>query len=355
MAIGALIFIPAALMREYSLFLLALFVLGAGLTLLQTSSNPYVVLLGAPEQAAARISFMGILNKTAGLIAPLVFSVYVMKGIQLEPQDNLAAMNRGELDVYLDGLAYSLIQPYILMALTLCFLAILIRFANLPDTTDVGEGAGLSVRNIVKALENKNLRFGIVALFFYMGVEVIAGDTIGLLGKSLNIPKYETLTSLTMAFMMAGYIVGMLCVPRYLQQGTALKISAVLGIILSIAIVTVNTNATVIGQMLGITFNGVIIPDIILYVAALGLANALIWPSIWPIAIRGLGQYTNIGSSLLIMAIAGGALIPVLYGMVTEAVGTQTGYLVVVPCYLLVLFYAIYCAKSLKINDTSNG
>ena len=158
-----------------------------------------------------------------------------------------------------------------------------------------------------------------------------------------------------MAFMMAGYIVGMLCVPRYLQQGTALKISAVLGIILSIAIVTVNTNATVIGQMLGITFNGVIIPDIILYVAALGLANALIWPSIWPIAIRGLGQYTNIGSSLLIMAIAGGALIPVLYGMVTEAVGTQTGYLVVVPCYLLVLFYAIYCAKSLKINDTSNG
>jgi glucose/galactose transporter len=341
MAVGALMFVPAALTREYSLFLLALFVLGAGLTLLQTASNPYIVLIGSRETAAVRISLMGVLNKAAGVIAPILFTAFVLTDMGQYSDVSLAVLSPELKSQKLVELSARLVNPYLIMAGMLLVLAVFLKMAPLPEPEieedDVSPDDGSTI------LSHPQLVLGAVTLFFYVGAEVIAGDTIGLFGKDLGVSNFGELTSYTMSFMVVGYLLGMVLIPRWVSQQMALIGSALLGIMFSILLVTANQNDSSLWAFL-FSWTGVpAIPDAVLYVALFGLSNAMVWPAIWPLALNGLNaRLTSTGSALLIMGISGGAILPVVYGALADSYqNAQQAYLLMIPFYLFILFYGL--------------
>ena len=329
MAVGSLLFIPAALNAEYILFLVALFTLGTGLTILQTASNPYIVLIGPQESAAMRISIMGLINKGAGVLAPLVFTAYVFSGLgSIETLDAKQIESLGE----------KLIRPYMYMAGALVLLAVFVKYSTLKeiefaDDDDFDNGTVFAFPRVV---------LGALALFFYVGIEVIAGDTIGLYGQGLGVVNATTLTSYTMVFMVAGYVVGVTCIPKFLSQEMALIFSALSGILLLLGVAFSSTTSSVISETLWGWSEVMTLPDTVTFVALLGFANALVWPTIWPLALEDLGRHTAKGSALLIMAIAGGALLPLAFGKIAQVSGSmQEAYLYGIVCYLFILIYAL--------------
>lgn len=342
MALGSLVFIPAAIYRFYPIFLFGLAVLGTGLTILQTAANPYVVAIGPRETAAVRISIMGILNKVAGVIAPLVFTALILSDMSQFTESSLSSLSVTDKEAALSDLSMRLITPYVIMAIMLACLAVFIKLSPLPPL-EIESAATAKTSGISSLLKKRNLVFGVVALFFYVGAEVIAGDSIGIFGKELGVTNFGQLTSYTMAFMMLGYIFGVVFIPKYISQERALLISAVFGIVLSVFIVFSDPNSSSLWKsLLGWTAIPSI-PDPVLYVALFGLANALVWPAIWPMALEGLNKdEINTASAFLIMAIAGGAILPVIYGQVAESINdSQNAYLLMIPAYLCIFVYAL--------------
>lgn len=346
MAIGALVFIPAAEARTYWMFLLAIFIQGAGMTLLQTASNPYITILGPIESAAKRIAIMGIANKVAGALGSVIFGAILLSGID-GIKEKLNLVDDAEKANLLNTMADSVVTPYIVMAIVLFLLGILIRKAPLPhveaEDIEVSKTGGKAKSSI---FQFPHLWLGVLALFLYVGVEVIAGDTIIAYGISLDIPVEQAkfFTLFTLMAMVATYALGVFLIPKYISQALALKASAVLGVILSFCIVFTSGFTSV------------------LFVAALGIANALVWPAIWPLALTGLGKFTKTASALLIMAISGGAIIPPLYGAIVDnkkeqllsngiseigamAEAASFGYWILLPCYIIILYYAFWGHK----------
>lgn len=327
MAIGSLIFIPAALTRTFGLFLTGLFVQGAGLALLQTASNPYVTLIGPRESAAKRISIMGICNKVAGVLSPLILGAVVLKGAN-EIVDQLSYVTGQEQILFLDSLAHRVIVPYIIIAIVLISLTFLVRYTHLPEIeTDTEKDSYTATGTIKKSLwQFPHLILGFIAIFVYVGVEVMAGDTIVLYGQSQGIALdiARRFTSLTLASMVIGYIIGIITIPKYISQNRALAISAALGVVFAIMAIVSSGYVSV------------------LFIALLGLANAIMWPAIWPLSIADLGKFTKSGSALLIMGIAGGATIPLLYGRLADLWNSpQQAYWIMVPFYLFILYFAV--------------
>ncbi|MBU2926295.1 sugar MFS transporter [Colwellia sp. C2M11] len=343
MAIGSLIFIPAANERMFSIFLFGLFMLGTGLTILQTAANPYIVLLGPEESAAVRISIMGLLNKGAGVVAPIIFTAFILGNMGQFDENQLAALNDIERNIQLNELAQRLADPYLIMAATLIVLAIFIKLSPLPamnSTEKKQDGKQDNDNDSIFAYPQ--LILGVVTLFLYVGVEVIAGDTIGLFGQELGVENFGQLTSYTMAFMVLAYIVGMFSIPRFIKQESALMLSAVLGLLLTFLIMITPKDSAVVWSSLIFWQEVGYLPDVVLYVALLGFANALVWPAVWPMALSGLGKHIETGSALLIMGISGGAILPLAYGALTEVTSnSQSSYMVMLPCYLFILFYAL--------------
>lgn len=342
MGIGALVFIPAAEARTYWMFLTGIFIQGAGMTLLQTASNPYITILGPIDSAAKRIAIMGIANKVAGALGSLIFGAILLSGIDEinEKLNTVSAIEKAEL---LNTMADSVVMPYIIMAMVLFVLGILIRKAPLPDVEAQTENESKEGETTKTSIfQFPHLWLGVLTLFMYVGVEVIAGDTIIAYGIALGFPAADAkfFTTFTLMAMVATYGLGAFLIPRYISQAFALKASAVLGILLSFCIVFSSGFVSV------------------LFVAALGIANALVWPAVWPLTLKGLGKFTKTASALLIMAISGGAIIPPLYGKLVdgnkaeylaqgmnEALATATastkGYWILLPCYLVILYYAV--------------
>ncbi|MGW8389728.1 glucose/galactose MFS transporter [Pseudoduganella sp. HUAS MS19] len=340
MAFGAVLFIPAARAASYPLFLLALFTLASGMTLMQTAINPYIVCIGARESAATRISIMGLFNKTAGVLVPLAFSGMMLSDFGSYSDATLAAMSPADSTLLRSQLAQRLVLPYGLMAAGLLAMAAIVRFAPLREIPGQQAGSGASASRW-GVLQFPQLVLGALALFVYVGVEVIAGDTIGLYGHSLHVDNFGILTSYTMGFMVAGYIVGIVAIPRWLSQKHALLLSAVFGIAFSLGVIQGSATSSSLSQAMLGAFGVPAVPDTVMFLAMLGFANALVWPAIWPLALEGLGRYTASGSALLIMGIAGGALLPMLYGHLSDVSGSQAAYWLLLPCYALILFYAI--------------
>ncbi len=330
MSVGALLFIPAALMRWYPLFLTGLFVQGGGLTILQSASNPYITKLGPPESAAKRISIMGICNGVAGVLAPIILSAIILSDSDFIEQ-RLSTLRGMEKIVELESLTNRVISPYISMSVLLLGLALVIFFSSLPELDTDEEDSTTSEANAAKKsiLQFPHLLLGAITLFLYVGVEVIAVDTIYGFATSQGVSSsYATyFTSFTTLNMLAGYIIGIICIPRFIKQELALKLSALAGIWFALA---------------ALFSNGIVS---VVFISLLGLANSLIWPSIWPLAIDGLGRFTKRGSSLLIMAIGGGAVLPLLYGYFAEEFNTKDAYWMVLPSYLMILFYSVYGYK----------
>jgi len=329
MVVGSLVFIPAAQDASFTLFLIALFTLGTGLTILQTASNPYIVLVGPMESAAMRISIMGLINKGAGVLVPLLFTALILSDIgTMQDLSNEAK----------DALASKLITPYIVMAIVLTGLIVLVKFSSLPDVEfkEDKESEGRSIFSFPRVV------LGAIALFFYVGIEVIAGDTIGLYGQYLALDNATVLTSYTMVFMVIGYLFGVLFIPRFISQEKALIVSAILGILFLFGVVFTSNESFVVSEFLWGWSGVATLPDTITFVALLGLANALVWPTIWPLALEGLGKYTAKGSALLIMAISGGAILPLLFGKISFISGDmQSTYMLGIICYVFILLYAL--------------
>jgi FHS family L-fucose permease-like MFS transporter len=339
MAAGALLFIPAAFSATFELFLLALFVLGTGLTILQTATNPYIVCIGPRESAAMRISLMGIVNKGAGFIVPLLFSAWILTGMDAFSDSALALLNADEKTTLLADLSGRLVQPYLLMAVVLIGLMAFVYFSPLPELQlDDPADKNTEWRAVLKYPQ---VLLGTLTLFCYVGVEVIAGDTIGLFGQGLGLAHFGSLTSYTMAFMVLGYLLGITLIPNWLSQQQALIASAVAGIAFTAGVLSSDLQSFALSEFL-LSWLGIpAVPDPVMYLALLGLANALVWPAVWPLALQGLGKLTATASALLIMGIAGGAIIPLAYGYLAEQQGNQNAYWLLLPCYGMILFYAI--------------
>lgn len=324
MAVGTLLFIPAAMTRTYALFLIGLFIMGTGLAVLQTASNPYITIIGPIESAAKRISIMGICNKVAGAIAPLILAYFILNDGDAFVE-SLKSMDSVAKTAALDGLAARVIAPYAVMSIILIILGLMIRYSPLPEIEDEPEeNIDESISSKTNIFQFPHLILGVLALFLYVGAEVIAGDTIIRYGISLGIPisTAKVFTSFTLVAMIVGYVLGILLIPKIISQGTALKISAILGITFSVA-------AIYTPPMVSVSL-----------IALLGFANALVWPAIWPLALHNLGRFLKTGSALLIMAIAGGAIMPLAWGKLADIYSSQLAYWVLIPCYLFILFFA---------------
>jgi glucose/galactose transporter len=328
MALGCLVFIPAAQMRSFPLFLMGLFVQGMGLALLQTASNPYISILGPIESAAQRISIMGICNKVAGILSPIILSSIVLKGATALEQQVLTMEDPLEKARLLDALALRVIAPYVVMSIVLALLAVMIRKSALPEINlEAGIDADGDEASSTKTSiwQFPNLLLGALGIFFYVGAEVMAGDGIGIYGKSLGFALDQTkyFTAFTLVGMLSGYIMSIILIPKYISQQAYLKFSAILAIVITISVYFFSGTAAV----------GCI--------AALGFANAVMWPAIFPLAIRGLGRFTQTGSAFLIMGIAGGAILPQIYGLLEASMGYQAAFqIVMLPCYAYILYYA---------------
>lgn len=332
MMVAGLLFIPAAKTQVFGLFLFAQLVMGTGQTLLQTAVNPYVVRIGPEASAAARVSIMGILNKGAGVIAPLVFNALILASFTGLVGTELSQEKINEM-------ADGLVLPYLGMAIFIGVLALAVKLSPLPELEkEEGDSDSESKGNLSAALAHPNLSLGVIALFFYVAVEVIAADTIGAFALSLGVENYAIMTSYTMAFMVLGYVLGIALIPRVISQQTALAVSAVLGCILTVVIVLSDAQSNVLAMSLF----GIDLPDTLLFIALTGLANAIVWPAVWPLALSGMGKLTSTGSALLVMGIAGGAFGPLFWGLASgTSVGQQGAYIVMLPCYLFILFYAV--------------
>jgi MFS transporter, FHS family, L-fucose permease len=338
MALGTLIFIPAALMRTYPFFLAGLFVMGTGLALLQTAVNPYVTILGKRETAAVRLSIMGICNNLAGAIGPLILAYYILDDGDAFVS-SLKTMDEAARFVALNGLARRVIGPYTVMTLVLVILGILVKFSTLPEIDEEkAEVQDPAQDNRTHVLQYPHLVLGVIALFFYVGVEVIAGNTIMVYGLALGVPvgSAKTYTTLVMIAMLIGYVVGIILIPKILSYRQVLAISAVLGIMFSLAALLLPSG---LGMTLPLT--DIRLPFTVLFIALLGFANAMIWPSIWPLAIHDLGRFISQGSALMIMAIAGGAVMPLLWGYLSDVWSARQAYWITVPSYLIILYYVL--------------
>lgn len=328
MAAGAVFFIPAALTRFYIFFLSGLFLMGAGLALLQTAANPYAAVLGSPETAARRIGIMGICNKFAGILAPLILGSITLKSadaVVRQMQDPaLSVVQRMKI---LDHLALQCLVPYICIVAVLALLALFVRKVSLPDI----EKDTIPCDVETKGKKDSIFRYGrlwggVLALFFYVGAEVISVDSLINYASSLGISNYSAkiFPSLSMVAFLIGYMIGIIGIPRWFSQRTALILSAA-G---SLAVVTAS-----------LLFSGVFSVYILV---GLGLTNAMIWPAVWGLAIEGLGKHTSLGSSLLVMAIVGGALLPLLFGRMVDMAGYSSAYMLFYPCYIIILGYALW-------------
>ncbi|MEA5258207.1 sugar MFS transporter [Arcicella aquatica] len=324
MAIGAVVFVPAAQSRSFALFLTGLFIQGAGISLLQTASNPYISILGPIESAAQRISIMGVCNKIAGALSPLILGAIILDGAS-DIENQLKTSLASEKEILLNELAGRVIVPYIVMAIALLLLAFMIYKSSLPEIdTSKDESEAVQDASGKSIFQHVNLVLGILAIFCCVGVEVIAGDTIGQYGSSLGISLdvSKNFTSLTLVAMLVGYFVGIVAIPKYIPQNKALMYCGIIGVLFTIGIIFTAGFTSVA------------------FVALLGLANSLMWPAIFPLAIKGLGKKTEFGSALLIMGIGGGAILPFFYGKIAESVGVQQAYLILIPCYLYILYFA---------------
>ena len=350
MSLGALLFVPAALTRTYGVFLTGLFTMGAGLTILQSAANPYITIIGPMESAARRISMMGVCNKFAGIISPLIFAALVLK---VTDSDMFALLESGTLDEavknsMLDELVRRVIPPYSVLAGLLLLFGLYVRYSVLPeidpekDNKEETEAEGGCERTSI--FQFPYLILGAIALVFHVGTQVITIDTIiGYAGTmGINLLEAKVFPAYTLTMTIVGYVLGIICIPKFISQTNALRICCTLGLLFSLGIVFADADVTILGHNANLS---------IWFLCALGLPNSLVYAGIWPLSIRGLGKFTKVGSSFLIMGLCGNALMPVIYGYLADMFDVRTAYWILVPCYIYLIFFAVY---GHKINSWSS-
>jgi glucose/galactose transporter len=336
MAAGAFLFIPAAMTRTYGIFLGGLFTLGAGLAILQTAANPYITILGSKETAARRICVMGICNKGAGILAPIVFAAVVFKVTDTDLFASLATMAPAEKAAALDELIRRVVVPYAWVGSALLVLGFLVRFSPLPEIDTEHETAEVAEANADKTgiLQFPHLILGALGIFLHVGASVISVDTIIPYAQSMGLPLLEAkiFPSYVLTAMICGYIVGITLIPRWVSQLAMLRFCTSLGVGLSLLIVTTHGSVRFLGHATDIS---------LWFVVLLGFANSLTWAGIWPLALDGLGRFTKVGASVMIMGLCGNAILPLGYGWLADHYSVRSAYWVILPCYLYLTYYAL--------------
>lgn len=310
------LFIPSARKESFALFLLASFVSGIGNTFLQASVNPYVTILGPIESAARRISIMGIFNKLAWPVAPLFLAFVIGK----EPTETLI----GDLTL-----------PFTIIIGIFVLLGIFALMVPLPEVKAAGEDPESEeeapyAANKSSVWQFPHLLLGAFALFLYVGVETVALSTLVDYATWLELPNAASYAWISSVAMIVGYICGILFIPKYLSQAKALTICSFLGIGGAVLVILLPPALSIWA------------------VGLMALGCSLMWPALWPLAMMDLGKFTKAGSSLLVMAIAGGAVIPPLYGVLKDLIGAQNSYIIALPIYLYILYYGLYGHKIRK-------
>lgn len=335
MALGAFIFIPAALSREYVIFLIGLFTIGAGLSILQTAANPYITVLGPKESAAQRISIMGIFNKGAGILAPIIFAAVILKATDTDLFKSLGTMTEVEKNIALDEFIRRVIVPYACVGTVLLVLGLFVRFSPLPEINTEEETPEVARANSSRTsiFQFPHLILGALAIFVHVGTQVIAIDTIIGYANSMNIDLLEAkvFPSYTLFATICGYVLGIICIPRFISQVNALRICTVLGMVFTLLIQFAHGSVTMLGHASDVS---------LWFVVLLGFANSLVWAGIWPLALDGLGKFTKLGASVMIMALCGNAIMPLFYGYFADLYNVRMAYWVLLPCYLYLIFYA---------------
>jgi glucose/galactose transporter len=305
------LFILAAKQNSLTWFLIASFVSGAANAVLQASVNPYVTILGPLDSAARRISCMGISNKLAWPVTTLFITLVIGKGIG-------------------DTQLSDLYMPFTIIIAIFLLLGVIALLAPLPDVKAAGEdesdtttASNSYADGKTSILQFPHLLLGCLALFLYVGVETISLATATGYAQSLGLEgdNYGFIPSVG---MIVGYVCGVIFIPRYLSQAAAMRICAIIALVGSIAVAVVPNP---------------VFSVCCIFLMALGCS--LMWPALWPLAMADLGKFTKAGSSLLTMAIAGGAVMPWVQGLVQDAFSYQTSYWVSVPCFLFILYYGL--------------
>ena len=329
LALGALLFIPAAVTRTYGMFLLALFTMGTALAILQTVATPFVTIIGPEESAARRISIMGVCNKFAGIIAPLLFAAVVIRPQDKHTMDQIAQglLEGSAREVALDQMIRGVIPPYLVLAALLILFAVVFSKSTLPDLHPNRATEGVNDRESVFAYPA--LVLGILALFTHVGAQQISISTIIGYAQSMGTDLYaaKMFPSYSLACILLGYLIGIVTIPKYLSQQQALLVCTVSGLVLSVCVLLLPPRSSIWFLML------------------LGIPNSLIYAGIWPLAIKNLGRWTNLGSSLLVMALCGNAVLSLLYGMEADRIGEHDAYWLLIPCFLYMIFYALWGCK----------
>lgn len=343
LAAGALLFWPAALTRSYAMFLTALFTMGTALAILQTGANPFVTIIGPRESAARRISIMGICNKFAGVISPLLFAAAV---IRPEDEATMDAIEKGTLvgpakEQALDVMIQGVILPYVILAVVLFIFGIVFYRSSIPDIDpnkdNKSESDGIKDRKSI--LSYPYLVLGVLALFAHTGSQQISIATINDYAQSMGISMLDAkvFPSFTLGCIMVGYLLGIVAIPKYLSQQKALVVCTVSGLILSaLVLLTQNTWVHWFGMDARLS---------IWFLVLLGIPNSLIYAGIWPLAIKNLGRWTNLASSILVMALSGSAFMTLAYGALSDKVGLDKAYWLLIPCFLYMIYYSLWGYK----------
>jgi glucose/galactose transporter len=343
MSAGALLFVPAAMGRTYGIFLAGLFLIGTGLAILQTAANPYITIIGPGESAARRISIMGVCNKGAGIIAPLIFAALVLKSTD---QDAFQCIESGALalaekNAILDDLILRVIPPYACLSALLFLFGLFIRFSPLPEIdTDrnenrVGVGVVGEDGGKTSVFQFPHLVLGVLAMFFHVGTQILAIDTVIGYAQSMGIGLLEAkvFPSYILGATMTGYLIGIVCIPRVFSQRKALIACTIAGLLLSAGVLLSRGSVAFLGHSADVS---------IWFLVMLGLPNSLVYAGIWPLAIRGLGRFTELGASLLVMALCGNAVNPLIYGALADAYSHRAAYIVLIPSYMYLIFFAVW-------------
>lgn len=340
MAAGTLTFLPAAYSRTYILFLGGLFVTGIGLALLQTAANPYVAIIGPSESIAQRIGFMGVANKTAGIMSQRILgSIFLLNSDSIVA--SISTATPAEKAAILDEYVLKVVNPYIVITVILLLLAVMIYFSNLPEINESGDESQDQKRSgKTSILQFPYLVLGVIALFMAGACEVIPIDAIIVYSRSMDIPMEEArhFAEYTLYAMLVGYVTSTIVIPRFISQQNALAVCSVLGLLFAG------------GSYFSEGFTSV------LFMILMGFGAAMLWGTIWGLALQNLGSFTKMGSALLLMSVIGGGIFPLLFGSLIDnnPDWPQTAVLILVPCYAYLLYYALAGHKIREWNSRAS-
>lgn len=326
-AIGCALFYPAA-NAGYGLFLTALFVLASGITILQVAANPYVTALGPASTAASRLTLTQAFNSLGTTVAPKLGGLLILSAATLGAAE-LAALPAAEQAAYKAAEASAVQGPYLALAAALAILAVLFALARLPKIAVSDDSAGLKVGG--GALSHRHLVLGAAGIFLYVGAEVSIGSfMINFIGEphiaGLSHAQAATYVSLYWGGALVGRFIGS-AVMRYVSPGKSLAVTS-LGSILLVLTAIFSEGSTAMWALV-----------------AVGLCNSIMFPTIFSMALHGLGKFTGQGSGVLCMAIVGGAVVPFIQGALADNIGLQPSFMVPAVCYLFILYFGLKYAN----------